>query len=89
MTSIELVLGVGKDGIWQQEVRAGNEWTANDARNQIVSQDTRKMLEEIWKQKWENYRQKHVDGPPAIAELRDLEDEKPAPKKRDHNSCPG
>ena len=51
-------------------------------------EDTRKMLQEIiWKQKWENYRQKHVDGPPAIR--RDLEDEKPAPEKRDHNSYPG
>jgi hypothetical protein len=28
------------------------------------------MLLEKWKQKWENYRQTHVDGPPAIADLK-------------------
>jgi hypothetical protein len=28
------------------------------------------MLQEKWKQKRENYRQKHADGPPATAELK-------------------
>ena len=45
------------------------------------------------KQKWENYRKKHVDEPPATAELKAKEIlgmsiEEPAPEKIDNNSDP-